>query len=173
MMNRRGVTLIEVLMAVVISAIAMFALVPPFIAEGSFFRKGRRQTEAQRDAQVALRALARTARQSGFYQIAGVAGSNTVTFYDKAPAQGGVILGCFQGGLAFGSQFQMDAAACTAASPALIDGSRSRVQSFTATQVIPNKLVRLRLDVAHRLRPTDPTPENEVLETELFLRNGT
>ena len=62
-MNRRGVTLIELLITVMIGAIAMFALVPPFIAEGNFFRKGKRQTEAQRDAQMVLRAMARAVRE--------------------------------------------------------------------------------------------------------------
>ena len=64
-MSRRCVTLLELLIATVISTIAMFALVPPFLAEGNLFRKGQRQTEAQRDAQMAMRAIARVARESG------------------------------------------------------------------------------------------------------------
>lgn len=169
-MNRRGVTLIEVLMATVISAIAMFALAAPLIAEGQLFRKGKRQTESQRDAQIALRAVARTARQGGSYQVTGASPSHILTIYDKP---GGVIIGCFQGGPVFGSQFQTDTTACSPASPALIDALRSRVTSFTVTPVIPNKLVRIRLDVSHRLQTSDSYTENELLETELFLRNGT
>ena len=156
--NRHGVTLIEVLMATVISAIAMFALVPPFIAEGNFFRKGKRQTEAQRDAQLVMRTIARVARQSSAYttpvpgQINLTAPCGVVTFEVHA---GGALHkhGC-DGELV------------------LIDGVRSRVTSFTITPVVSNRLVLLQLVVTHRLQTTDPQTSQEILETELFLRNG-
>ena len=165
-MIRRGVTLIELIMTMVIGAIAFFALSVPFVAERSLWGSGTRQTEAQRDAQVILRAIARTARQSGYYQITGAAGSNTITFYDKPPAQGGVIRGCFRGGVAFGNQFQMDSTACSAASPALVDGVQSRVATFSITP-IGTKLVNVQLRVT-RLGGQ----ENEQIRSQLFLRNA-
>ena len=161
-MNRRGVTLIEVLVTVVIGAIAMFALAAPLLAQGSFFRKGKRQTEAQRDAQVVLRAMGVAAREGTGYSTASgrvdflntsVCGTNPVRFELHA---GGV--------------FHMH---CAGNTVTLIDGVRSQVTSFTATPVVSNKLVRIQLGVSHRLRTTDPSTENETLETELFLRNGT
>jgi prepilin-type N-terminal cleavage/methylation domain-containing protein len=161
--NTRGVTLIEVLMVVVISAIAMFALVPPFIAEGNFFRQGKRQTEAQRDAQMALRAMAFVAREATGYSTTAdsvdffntsVCGMNPVTFHADAALQ----------------DLHMH---CGGVTTTLIDGVRSRVDSFTPSEIISNKLVRIQLDVSHRLRTGDPYSENEVLDTDLFLRNGT
>ena len=156
--SRRGVTLIEVLMAIVISSIALFALVPPFIAEGSFFRKGKRQTEAQRDAQMVLRAMARVARESASYD-ASVPGA--ITFLD-APMCGG------------DATFELHGVDlhrhCGVFPEDLISG-RSQVTSFTVTPIIANRLVRINLTVTHHLRPGDP-PESETLETELFLRNG-
>ena len=164
MMNRRGVTLIELLMTVVIGAIAMFALVPPFIAEGNFFRKGKRQTEAQRDAQMALRAIAFVAHESTGYSIptsdtinflnTSVCGTNPVTFHADAVSK----------------DLHMH---CGGNTTPLIDGVRSRVVSFTPTTVIANRLVHIQLDVSHQLRTTDTASENEVLDTDLFLRNGT
>ena len=167
-MNRRGVTLIELLMAVVIGAIAMFALVPPFIAEGNFFRKGKRQTEAQRDAQVVLRTIARLARESASYAID--ADGTGVTFY--ADQGGTVCKAYFDGDPVVTGGLDVDYA-CVGSPSILIDGVRSKVASFTITPVVPNRLVSLHLDVTHRLRTTDPFTEHEVLDTELFLRNGT
>ena len=66
-MNRRGVTLIEMLIALVISAIAMMALAVPLIAERAMVGSGKAQTEAQRDAEMVLRAIARAALGSDQY----------------------------------------------------------------------------------------------------------
>ena len=163
-MDRRGVTLIELLITVLIGAIAMFALAPPFIAEGNFFRKGKRQTEAQRDAQMALRAIAFVAHESTGYSIptgdtinflnTSVCGTNPVTFHADAVSR----------------DLHMH---CGGNTTILIDGIRSRVTTFTPTTVLANKLVRIHLDVSNQLRASDPLSENEVLDTELFLRNGT
>ena len=171
-MNRRGVTIIELLITVLIGAIAMFALVPPFIAEENFFRKGKRQTESQRDAQMAFRAIARAARQSQAYTV--VSAGPTIGAISFQPPTGPAL--CFYGGSPASSQQGRlrVGPGCESANPTvLIDGVRSRVQSFTITQVVPNRLVRIRLDVSHRLRTTDPFSANELIETELYLRNGT
>src|SRR3989338_3702824 len=167
-MNRRGVTLIEVLMVIVISAIAMFALVPPFLAEGSLFRKGKRQTEAQRDAQMALRSMARFGRESTGYSLPPAPTSVTVRF---TPPVGGD--NCFigtpisQGG---NGQFVFNPGCGDGQLILLIDGVRSRLEEMTATAIVPNKLLRVRLVVSHRLRGNpnpDPRQEDEVLDTTL------
>ena len=170
-MNRLGVTLIELLITVLIGAIAIFALVPPFVAEGNLFRKGKRQTEAQRDAQTALRAIARVARQStGYHNVISGPTFGQIVFDNPGTP---TTTTCFSGGSSVGNHL-VKGVGCEGANPTvLIDGVRSRVQSFTITQVVPNKLVRIRLDVSHQLRTTDPFSENELIETELFLRNGT
>ena len=166
-MNRRGFTLIEMLITLVIGSIAMFALAAPLIAEGQFFRKGKRQTEAQRDAQMAFRAIARVARQSLSYSIPA---AGTLIFTEPVGGQA-----CFQSGA---NQLLMTRPNCVGGplgtnTTVLIDGVRSRVQNFTVTQIVPNKLVRIHLEINHRLRTADPFTEQEILETELFLRNGT
>ncbi len=166
-MNRRGVTLIELLMAVVIGAIAMFALVPPFLAEGNLFRKGKRQTEAQRDAQMGMRAIARVGRQSLSYSPNSP--GSILVFTEPVGGQA-----CFQ---RLGNQLIVTRPNCVGGAlgvntTVLIDGVRSQVANFTMTPVT-NKLVRVHLEVTHRLRTTDPLSEKETLETELLLRNGT
>ena len=65
----RGVTLVEVLITVVIASIAMMALAVPFVAERSFWGVGKRQTEAQRDAQLAMRTIARMGREGATYYL--------------------------------------------------------------------------------------------------------
>jgi len=156
--RRRGVTLIEVLITIVISAIALFALVPPFLAEGSFFRKGKRQTEAQRDAQMVLRAMARATREGSGYDPA----------TNKFTVPCGLVW--FERHAADGTLHQHG---CLGDVP-LIDGAigRSKATSFTVTPIIANRLVQIGLTVTHQLRPTDPNTESENLVTELFLRNG-
>ena len=160
--SRRGVTLIEALITVVIGAIAMFALVPPFLAEGNLFRTGKRQTEAQRDAQMALRAMARVARESAGYN-ASVPGA--VTFL-IAPTCGGNPV-TFE--LHAGGELHQH---CGANTTILIDGARSRVANFTATS-ISTRLVQIQLQVTHRLRASNPTTRSETLVTDLYLRNAT
>jgi len=169
----RGVTLIELLMTIVIGSIAMFSLAPVLIAEGQLFRKGKRQTEAQRDAQMAIRAMARVARQSSAYTFANLPGFGRLGLTD--PLAGG---GCFFGfmGGPFAGQFWLVPTCDSLSNPTvLIDGIRSRVVSFTVTPIVenPDRLVHVRLQVSHRLRTTDPFQEDEVLETDFFLRNGT
>ena len=178
--SQRGVTLIEVLMVVVISAIAMFALVPPFIAEGSLFRKGKRQTEAQRDAQMALRAMARVGRESTDCVVSSPIPTNVVVRF--APPVGGGGDDCFigkpisQGG---NGSLILQQGCGTEGQIILIEGTtlqgrRSWLEEMTAEEIVNNQLLRVRLVVSHRLRATtDPHEEDEILETTLFLRNGT
>ncbi len=158
--STRGVTLIELMMTLVIGSIAFFAVAVPFVAERSFSASGRRQTEAQRDAQLALRAMARVARQSTSYAIA--AGGAQITF----SAPGGGSPSCFRGGPSFGNQLQRYSAACGTGSAAiLIDGNRSRVTSLAMISITGN-LVRAQVQVTHQNQRT------ETLATNLFLRNA-
>ncbi len=163
MKNNRGFTFIELIITIVISAIAMMALSAPFVAERRSWLLGTAQSESQRDAQLGLRAIARKARQGGF-------GSPTYTI-----SQGGAQFGfntpgggaCFQGGLAFGNQLRMFSTSnCGGASTILIDGNRSQVTNFTIT-AINSRLVQVRLDVTYN------NSENESLITEILLRNAT
>ena len=156
-MNRRGVTLIELLMTIVIGSIAFFPLAVPFVGERSFWGTGQRQTEAQRDAQLILRAMARAIREGSGYDPATNAFAvpcGTVIF--EAHADGSFHQhGCLGDAI-------------------LIDSSvgRSKVTSFTVTPVIANKLVQIALTVTHQLRATDPRTQSETLATQLYLRNA-
>ena len=154
-----GVTLVEMLITVVIGAIALFALAVPLVARSSFEISGNAQAEAQRDAQLGLEAMERVARASNRYTVGG--GGNSITFTDPA----GCVLS-FQGGPAFGSQLLMSPGCGAAATVPLIDGNRSQVTAFAVTTVRANRLVRVNLTVLHRGR------ETESLQTELFLRNA-
>ena len=171
-MNHRGFSLIELLVAVIISTIAFFALAMPFIAERSMWGSGNKQAEAQRDAQMVTRAMAHVARESSNYAVGGTPGTNaTLTFIRSA---GNV---CFKGGSAFNSgQLCRLEPSCAAPTTTiiLVDGVRSKVTEFTVTQIVANKLVKIRLNVTHQ-NITNFAGEpirNELLETQIFLRNG-
>ena len=159
-LSHRGVTLIEVLMTVVITSIAMFALAMPLIAEGSLFRTGKRRTEAQRDAEVALRGIARVVREGS---VVVACGTDIATF--TVPC-GTETFHRHPGGI-------LERHDCNNNTTPLIDGARSQATSFVCTQV-SNKLVRIQLNVSHHLATWDPlsNQETEQLVTELFLRNG-
>lgn len=176
MLTRRGVTLIELLMTIVIGSIAMFSLAPVLIAEGQLFRKGKRQTEAQRDAQMALRAMAWSGRESNGCNITIAPNSIRVEF-TKTDESGIPVRECFDGRptsqtgngqLSFNPGCEVFGGGVV-----LIDGVRSRLVEMTATETINNRLLNLHVLVSHRLRTTDPYQEDEILDTELFLRNGT
>jgi len=180
MKHSRGVTLIELLMVVIIASIGMFALVPPLLAEGQLFRKGKRQTEAQRDAQIALRAIARVARESTGYELqVSTPGYTVIRFFRPSGT-----VQCFRGGTSPpppNAPFSLIVGPACEFHPShtvLIDGVRSRVQTFAVTPVppAPSSLFRIQLNVSHRLRGDpnpDPFSEVEQLETEIFLRNAT
>ena len=176
-MNRRGVTLIEALITIMIGSIAMLAFAVPFSAERIFWNKGKRQTEAQRDAQMAFRAIARRLRESNGYDpvtlLTGPA-HGRIDFSETScgtwRVQGGPALPGAPG------QLQILNEACLGSDLILIDGNRSQVTSFAITEVVPNRLVRLHLEVNHHLLQSGADvsrQEHEILETELFLRNGT
>ena len=169
-MNRRGVTIIELLMTIIIGSIAVLAMWPPFVAERLLWNKGKRQTEAQRDAQMGLRAIARSGRESRSYEVTNPAPDEIQVrffkfidecFIGTPTSQGGIGRLVFNPGCEFG-----------AAGIVLIDGVRSRVEEFIPSPVPGNpKLAQIHLVVSHRLRTTDNRSENEVLDTTLFLRN--
>ena len=177
--SRSGFSLIELLMVVVISAVAMFGLAVPLVADRSFANRGKRKTEAQRDAQMAMRAIARHAHQSRAYGVVSAGPADGRISFSEASGTGV----CFVGGPANGSRLLMLVSViptynCSDAPLTrveLIDGKRSKVISFAVTQVVPNKIVRIQLHVTHKLRLnlSDTLTEDELLETELFLRNGT
>lgn len=176
-MNQKGVTLIELLMAIVIGSIAFFPLAIPLVGERSFWGAGQRQTEAQRDAQMALRAMARVARECSAYNVLnpGPNAGQLSLINSSGPPDPFAGPNCFLGGPAApynGLFLQRKSCDNFASTVVLIDGVRSQVQGFTITQVVPNKLVRVQLQVTHRLRTSDPVTRNETLVTELFLRNA-
>ena len=160
--SERGLSLIEVAITVTISGIALMALAVPFVADRSFWNAGRRQTEAQRDAQVVTRAMARMAREGTGYTIIPSAGSTKIDV-----TKAGCAASSFEGGPSFNSgQLEwVDGCATPASTITLIDGVRSRVVNFTATAVSA-ELVRIDLEVLHE------NQENEILQTEIFLRNA-
>ncbi len=166
MTRRCGFTLVELLVVIVIVSIALASLMIPFVAERAFWRTGDRQAEAQRDAQVVLEGMARAAREASAYTIIndGAGGNGYIQFTINGQQVE------FQGGPAFSPSgtFEMRNLA-TAVTSQWIDGVRSRVTSFTLARPIASsdKLVRARLVVAQQ------GTEDEVLETEIFLHNGT
>jgi prepilin-type N-terminal cleavage/methylation domain-containing protein len=158
-MNARGVTLVEVLITVIISSIALLAMAVPFVAERSFWATGQRQTEAQRDAQLIMRALTRVARESGSFAID--ADGAGVRFYldpNRTDCRA-----YFRGGPAFSGRFERYER-CGAEPTVLIEG-QSRLRAIVFEPVDWN-LVRVRVDVTRQNR------EDERLETDLYLRNA-
>lgn len=171
-MNKRGVTLIEALITLIIAGIAMFGLAAPFIAERAFWGSGKAQAESQRDAEMALRAIARVARESDTCEPLPFFGPDSIQLEFNGPAGGR----CFEGGPGFGDQFRIGES-CTGGAgigglDTLIDGNRSKVVSFQAVEIVDDRLVRIRLEVTHEAIVGSGRQENEVLETEVFLRNG-
>lgn len=160
--SKKGITLLEALITIIIASIAFFALAMPFIAERSFWSSGERQVAAQRDAQLVTRAIARVARESDNYLIDNTAGYPQILFDrfcgDNSSFQGGPTLGT--GRLDFTN---------TCVSPtqtySLIDGVKSKVTQFAVTQ-INAKLFKVRINVLHE------NETNELLETQIYLRNA-
>ena len=159
-MNQRGLTLMELMIAMIIGSIALLAFTIPFVAQRSFLVSGRRQTEAQRDAQIAFRSMALAAREGTSYLVNPTGSAITINY---------TFLGCnrqFQLGGAANSQLLLiDNCAVPAQVVTLIDGIRSRVTQLVFTPVTI-RLVNIQLQVTHEGR------ENELLQTQLFLRNA-
>ncbi len=165
MRGYRGVTLIELMITTVIGSIAFMALAVPFVAERRFWVTGNAQVEAQRDAQMAMRAIGVVARESGDYRILDSGGNVRLRF--ELPCGNKE----FRRGPAFnGGQLEFRNISCPPSegppSSILIDGVRSRVTELTFTPVIDDKLVHVRLVVAHQ------NLADEVLETDFYLRNS-
>ena len=161
-----GVTLVELLITTVIASIAMMALAIPLIAERSFWGTGKRQTEAQRDAQLAMRAIARVGREAWEFDVVSVNPNQSVLKFKNSGAS------CektFIGDRINWKLYFLDA--CAGTSTELINGERSRLKEMFV-EGIGARQVRIRLRVAHSLRANDPREEDEVLETQLYLRNA-
>ena len=127
---------------------------------------------------MGLRAIARVARQSISYEItpSGV-NSSQIRFHSSAG-----VGACFKGGPNFPgnvNQLSMYDESCIGAGPGgvpaavLIDGNRSKVRNFSVTEITDDRIVRIRLEVTHEAIVGSGRQEDEVLETEIFLRNGT
>ena len=159
--SQRGASLIELLITIIIGVIALMALAVPFVAERSFESSGKRQTEAQRDAQMALRSMTKAARDSSSYFVTAGASSTRIDFARPCGTMS------FEGGPNFsgGQIWWVNGCVAPVDTTVLIDGIRSRVTNFTVTPVT-TRLVKLRLDVIHE------NLRSEFLETEIFLRNA-
>lgn len=170
-MSRRGVTLVELLMVAVISSIGFVALALPFAAERSMWGNGKRQSEAQRDAQMALRAIARVARESLAYSVVNPGPNQGAVGFDQPGGATGIDT-CVRGGPSDNFQLTVRPSCNGAISQVLIDGVRSRIASFRVVPVVPNQQLRIELLVRHRLRQNDTRENEELLITEVYLRNG-
>lgn len=159
-----GVTLVELLVAFLICGIAFFGLAVPFFSDRLFWMQGERQVEAQRDAQVVLRAMARSARTSSRHNLTVGASANSITF--NLLCSDGVTSGTrqFTGTPGSGGQLQMTDS-CSGQTVTLIDGNRSQVTDWQVTAVT-SQLVLVRLQV------TQKGERSELLETEIYLRNA-
>ena len=164
-MNRRGLTLIELMITLVITGIALSTIVIPFVAERAFWKVGERKAEAQRSTQVVFRGIAHYGRGASQFSILNTGTFNSVTLI---PVSGSNVT--FQGGPLYSSGAGQPTGQLvmrdTSTTGILIDGVRSKVTNFTVTSIISNKLVRLHLEVQHE------NQQNEILETEVFLRNA-
>jgi hypothetical protein len=157
------VTLVELLTAMAISTIALFGLAIPFVAERNFWSSGESQTEAQRDAQLILGAMAFIGREASVYTVSG--SGDQITFRTSfSPAGPGPCDIEFRGGPSLGGQLEMEDD-CAGQTTVLIDGNRSVVTNFIVNPISP-RLVQIRLEVTHGGR------RDELLETQIFLRNA-
>ena len=159
MKHRAGVTLIELLIAVIIGSIVMFALALPLVAERSMWGRGQRKTEAQRDAQMVMRAIARAARQSSQFSASG--GLLQLSSCDGASLM--VIQGGPQSTLSDKNQVRMTD--CGGRTATLIDGQKSRATQLTFSR-ITGSLFKVHLEIMRDGR------EKAVLETTLYARNA-
>jgi type II secretory pathway pseudopilin PulG len=163
-----GFTLTELLVTFVITAVMMTAFTAPFMAERIFWREGNQQMEAQRDAQLVLRAVARFAREANAATVTTPASGQTqITLtcpLDTTPVTWAPVV--FLGGPGLnGGQMQMtDQRVSPARTIPLINGIKSKVQVFTASFV--NKILFVQVQVQNQ------DFGSETLETRIFLRNA-
>ena len=164
-------------MAVIISTFALIGvsliLVKGIVASGA----GTRQAGSQQDAQLALRGIARVARESKNYVVNT---PNDVTFFAPPQVVDSLTHGGGAGAFCLGWQIRsvgqilelsFVGAGCPISPPPWIDGNRSKVAQFTVTGVSA-QIVRIHLDVTHQLGANDPRQEMETLNTEIYLRNA-
>ena len=155
-MKERGASLVELLIAMVISAIAILAIAAPFMAERSFWARGKRRVEAQRDAQMVMRAIAHVARPS-----------RGCDAHNPAELSCTSVSLCATEFQTSGAQFQMiDGCQLPAKTITLIDGTKSAVTKFTTTPIMTNKVVKVELEI------TREGKEKALLVTQIFARNA-
>lgn len=169
MSHTRGVTLIELLVTLVIGAIAFMALAVPFVSERAMNLSGQAQSEAQRDAQMVMRAIARAARESTQY-ASGAFSVICSLGADNIPGTADDVIGTRQF-TQTGTQLSLQDT-CTGQTALLIDGIRSRVTTFTMTEPIDDRLVQVQLVIQHEPRIGGGRIQIETMETEVHLRNG-
>ena len=160
--GQRGITLVELLVTIVMSTMVFLSLSMLLSTVQAVRGSGEDQSEAQRDASLVLQTLARAGRQSTGYTISLNGAKVTFTSGACSPSfQGGPTIG------PGGGQVQMSDGCPSPTTTLLIDGARSRATQFQMTSVSPNKVVHARIQITYRGQ------QNELLETDLFLRNGT
>lgn len=173
--TRSGVTLIELLVAVIIGAIACLGLSAPMMAERRFWILGNAQAESQRNAQLATRAIARVAREAGQLRSISTFPWGAIYRFETPECAGDMV---FIARVATGKlEFQEQ---CGVPGPVvtLIDGdadgdtqmnrNESWLTEFAIIEVgpeDPSKTLRVLVRVRHG------GVEEELLETTLFLRN--
>ncbi len=173
-MNQKGMSIVELLIAVLISSIVFFGLVVPFIADRSFWGAGRRQAQAQRDAQLALHTIARYGHESAGYTWVGSGGQYTIAFNVPCPGVTpgpGVPIGTgtvvFQTGPSFNKgRFDMVDNCSGGKRAILIDGVRSKVTNFVVTPISSGNLVTVKLKVTYE------NQMSETLQTQVFMHNS-
>lgn len=157
-----GLTLIELLIAILMGVIVMMSLVFPFAAERAYWRTGGRQVEAQRDAQFVLRYVERRLRQAVTCSVAG----NVISF--KTTAAGPTET--FQRSTATlppANRFLYNDGAGNTTT--LIDAVRSSVSNFTVTKTVlasGSSMLTISLTITHQGERT------EILQTMICLRNA-
>ena len=146
----------------------------PFVAERVFWKQGKQQTEAQRDAQMVMRAIARTARGASAVSLPS---SSSVTLTRRCDS------GTGNGTVTYeksGVQLLKRTLVCkidgsdvstVGSEPKLIDGVRSKVATFTPA--VNGTVLSVVLDVYHNIIPTDSDPaQHEYLQTNIYMRNA-
>ena len=180
--TRSGVTLIELLVAVMIGAIACLGLSAPMMAERRFWIAGIAQAESQRDAQLAMRAIARVVHEAGqMTDKSSISGGVRYTFEAIQPCGAKVFFArprSINGNGKF--QFQEQCGSWGTWPPVVtliegdldsdgqVDRNETWLTDFDISEVgpeDPSKTIRI------LARVTYGGVEDELLETTIFMRN--
>jgi prepilin-type N-terminal cleavage/methylation domain-containing protein len=153
--SQAGFTLIEILMTLIITTIALIAVSGPFMAERRFWSNGMKKAMAQRDAHMILRAMEQSVRESEGFTVTEFGDSDTLTLT-------GTCAPVFTGGPSLSGK--LNKTDCNG-SLDLVEGARSMVTEFNVSSVVADKLVNVRIHVVSDLM-------DEVLETQMYVRNG-